>query len=145
MAERYHADLYIPTYMIDADLEAHIEQEGIRDQIDEDGITSLSDSHARYGEFEDLEQYLIGRNIPFDRYSEAHMEFQAEAAYYRPGMDEKLTVPVTTHLFPYVTTAELKPLLDLAPDEALRQLKDLIDEHDPYVKPITDYITERST
>lgn len=45
----------------------------------------LFDDSADMGVFGDLETYLQQQGIPFDRYSSAKYEYDADYAYFRPG------------------------------------------------------------
>ena len=50
----------------------------------------LWDNQAPGGEFPELEAYLTGANIAFDRYSEPALGYDGQLAQFRPGMDEPL-------------------------------------------------------
>lgn len=64
-------------------------------------VLALCDDQARSGCFEPLEDFLIARRIPFDRYHEAKYEFDAELVCYRPGK------PPTV----IITDADRKPIV----------------------------------
>lgn len=51
------------------------------------GILTLVDDEAEYGEFDGLERFLTMNNIAFDRQSEAKYEYDAELIQFRPGME----------------------------------------------------------
>lgn len=42
---------------------------------------------ATNGEFQETEQFCLNHDISYDRWSDHYCEFDAENAYYRPGMD----------------------------------------------------------
>jgi hypothetical protein len=54
--------------------------------LNEDGHLVLADSQASFGQFDELEAFCIKNDIPFDRHSDAHYEFDAVNVYFRPGM-----------------------------------------------------------
>ena len=55
---------------------------------DRDGVLflCLCDDQARLGEFAELEAFLRGHGIAFDRLSDAKYEYIAQVASFRPGM-----------------------------------------------------------
>ncbi len=103
MADRYWARLEFPAASMDAEVRAALEAEGVDlDNLDpsgscddyaciEKGIFTLEDCQARYGQFEDLENTLVLKKIPFDRESAGYCEFIPELRVYRPEMDRDMT------------------------------------------------------
>ena len=67
-------------------------------------VLALCDDQARSGCFEPLEEFLIARRIPFDRYHEAKYEFDAELVCYRPGKQPTVII----------TDADRKPIVRFA-------------------------------
>jgi len=63
----------------DADAEA------LRKSFQEGSIVHLYADQARYGMFAVLERFLVDHRIPFDRFSEAFCEYNAEVVRYRGG------------------------------------------------------------
>ena len=59
------------------------------------GTLELMDDEATYGQFEELEAFLVKHKIPFDRHSDAKYEFDAERVVFRPGMKEPQIQPAT--------------------------------------------------
>lgn len=47
---------------------------------------------AKYGEFENTEQYLEDHDIEFDRKSSGYGEYTAENRYYRPYKDKRIDI-----------------------------------------------------
>lgn len=145
MGTYFYGALTLPTHLIDADVEEQIELEGVEEREEVDGLTALT-GLTRYGEYEDLEKYLVSRKIPFDRDSEAYTEFEAETVFYRPDRHDKpITVTVTASDADFFVLADqLKPLLNMDPEEAMVQLKALLDERAPEFKSIYEYV-DRAT
>jgi hypothetical protein len=52
------------------------------------GTLDLYDAEARYGQFEDIEEFLAKSGIAFDRHSDARYEYDAEEIKFRPGMKD---------------------------------------------------------
>ena len=67
--------------------------EELRKALDEDGHLFLVNDQARYGMFEELEDFLCQHGIPFDRHSDARFEFDAENVMFRPGMKRPVEMP----------------------------------------------------
>jgi hypothetical protein len=61
--------------------------------LDGNGHLFLVDDEARYGTFEELEDFLCEHGIPYDRHSDARFEWDAENVKFRPGMDRPLETP----------------------------------------------------
>jgi len=59
------------------------------------GTLDLMNDQARYGQFEELEAFLVKHQIAFDRHSDAKYEFDAERVVFRPGMKEPKIQPAT--------------------------------------------------
>ena len=49
-------------------------------------IVDLYADQARYGRFEELEDFLVRHGIHFNLHCEAYCEYEAEKVYYRGGM-----------------------------------------------------------
>jgi hypothetical protein len=60
---------------------------------DDEGCLRFRDDQARNGEFEELEEFLVVHDIPYDRWGDHYCEYDAENAYFRPGMK----VPLITY------------------------------------------------
>jgi hypothetical protein len=61
--------------------------EELRGALDENGHLRLADPEARFGQFEELEEFCVRHGIPFDRHSDARYEFDAVNVMFRPGME----------------------------------------------------------
>ena len=57
----------------------------VLNSLKEGHILSLCDDQATFGEFEDLEAFLVEHEIHFDRHNDARYEFNAENIHYRGG------------------------------------------------------------
>ena len=65
----------------DADAEA------LQKAFQEGAVVHLYADQARYGMFAVLEHFLVDHRIPFDRFSEAFCEYNAEVVRYRGGKE----------------------------------------------------------
>ncbi len=70
----------------------------------------LCDHDASWGEFAELQEFLVKQQLPFDRYHDSKYEFSSELLCFRPDMgsfrfltdaDERIVVPAE-HLAPAV-------------------------------------------
>ena len=66
--------------------------EGLRQALDGKGHLQLADAEARFGQFEELEDFCVRHGIPFDRHSDAKAEYDAENVRFRPGMERPIVV-----------------------------------------------------
>ena len=60
-------------------------QKVIEDAVARKETVRFTDDEACYGQFEELEGFLVERGIHFDRHSDARYEYDGENAYYRGG------------------------------------------------------------
>lgn len=60
-------------------------EDEIRAALREGKILDLCDCQARYGHFDELEEFLIQNGIHFNHHREACYEYDAENNYYRGG------------------------------------------------------------
>ena len=159
------ATIEFPAAMIDEEVRKHLENEQcIRfkpqmfgpgpleiDGSDKDGdveiekgIFHFHDSEARYGEFNDLEELLVKKGIPFDRTSSMDWDRPPELRVYRPGE------PTFNHYFPLdheayepvVSVVKLRELLTLddAGEESASAIRRFLDEDFPAYPPLTDWV-----
>ena len=95
--------------------------------LSENQIIDLYADQARYGRFEELEDFLVRNGIHFTLHCEAYCEYEAEKVYYRGGM-RILSLPSDQSGNLLVRFEEVSAILDNdqlddpAKLEALRQL-----------------------
>jgi len=58
----------------------------LRDKRSEDGLLTLFNDQASWGEFDDLERFLRMNKVAFDRSSSGYYEYGAEIVQYRPSI-----------------------------------------------------------
>lgn len=157
MADYYYGKISIPACCLTEEKRKLIneEMESLQDytldemtQEHEDGdlILVFSKDQLRDGQHESLESALIQYQVPFDRYSSGHYEFQPETRYYRPGLDDR-TVVESEHDGEYIPNDKVKELIavildeDKGRDDAIAMAKKLQEEHTSEgIKPLEDYI-----
>jgi hypothetical protein len=94
----------------------------------ENGTITLYDSEARYGEFPELEAFLIDHGIPFDRLSEAKWEYDGEVVKFRP-VHELYHLLATQDGETSITSEEIEEIakrLDYVDGLSKRELLDLV-------------------
>lgn len=159
MSEHFYGEITIPMAFIDDEIALKIQEEfginssdvGSRSCYDIDvnqwreGYYSFSNAMALYGKFEELEDLLTEKRIPFDRYSESFFEYPPQRLYYRPTNHEdtqNIEITLTTDGCNFIETHLLKPLLDLEPALAVVALQRLIQLSDPDIVPLEEYVQE---
>ena len=60
-----------------------VTQDQVQQALREKCVLTLCHEQARYGEFEELEGFLLENGIHFNRHSNAYCEFDAEMIFYR--------------------------------------------------------------
>ena len=78
-----------------------------RQQIGRHWWLCLGDDQANWGEFRDLEAFLVERELPFDRFSEGKWEYEPTWTVYRPGQPVR-TVITNPQREPVVTVKGLR-------------------------------------
>jgi len=154
MADFYWAKLEFPAGMIDEEVKSALESEGVpATKIEregkyghaddcayiEKGIFVLENSRARWGQFEELENCLVEKGIPFDRESSGFYEIFPERRIFRPGNNGERSLDKTYLLVdgdPVVSVAAIKERLN---DGTLSAY--LADELPEY-RELSDYIEE---
>lgn len=110
-------------------------------QLDEaTGYLHLVNEQARYGQFEELEQFLQSHGIAYGRRSFGKYEFTPEEARFRPGMDQPAVRMMTHEFAPVVDWQEVdeaRRLLEAGQSNAARaKLRHLLG---PDVPPLTAF------
>lgn len=108
----------------------------------QDDVIVLEDCEAAYGEFEDLETWLIEHEIPFDRTTDPYFSEPMQRRQYRPATDTKEAVDITVKLvygLGYMTVDELEECLTLPPTDAVIAIRELLSDNYPWVTPLDNY------
>lgn len=103
MSDRYPAEIHIggpiPRTLLDelvkeivatgASLDDYggriVTNESVQEVFQKGQIVKLCDDQARYGSFEELEDFLVRRGIHFNLHCDAFCEYDADNVYYRGG------------------------------------------------------------
>jgi len=151
MSDNYWGKLEFPAGLIDAEVTEALEAEGVNmakldpsESCDdyawvEDGIFTLEDSQARYGQFEDLENLLRLKGIPFDRESAGYYEFIPERVIFRPGVNGAPPRELCFYLSdgdPVVKVEEVRKALA----EGIDNLRTFLFVNFPAYPPLTDWV-----
>lgn len=93
----------------------------------------LNDAEARYGMFEELEQFCFEHGIAYSRHSDARYEYDGEIAWWVPGKEQPRTTTATQDGAPTVCAQALGKLLGEAgtPEEKLARVAAYLDDHSP--------------
>jgi hypothetical protein len=116
---------------------------------EENGVCSLHNPEARYGEFYDLEELLIQKAIPFDRNSSMDWNRPPETRVFRP-VNPPFDVCIPDDESSGVVV-EIKKKIRAVGDKAiseipiLREIMDCIKEVFPTYPPLTDWVKEEAT
>ena len=65
--------------------ESSVTNESAREVLKEGSIIDLFDDRARYGRFDELEDFLVRHGIHFDLHCDAYSEYDGENVYFRGG------------------------------------------------------------
>ncbi|OBZ15912.1 hypothetical protein A8L34_28100 [Bacillus sp. FJAT-27264] len=158
MAENYYGSLSMPKHLIDAEIENQIRVDFNLDPIDyslscslysscetfeENGVITFTDAMAQNGCFETLESLLIEKKVPYDRYSSSFYESPPSRSYFRPDATvPEIDLTLDHNEDTYINTCDLEPLLSLSADQIVPALKELLEVHDPKVRPLSAYVPQ---
>jgi len=119
-----------------------VESTGEPEVYVEKGIFTLVNMKAAYGQFEELENLLRQKGIPFDRRSGQAYEFYPELVIFRPGENgaaRSLYLPlVGSSDEPGIIAQDIK---DRIP-QGIEAIQAYMDEHFPSYPPLNDYVQE---
>jgi hypothetical protein len=165
MADRYWARIEFPAHLIDDDVKAALEREGVsfynNNPVEpipdsssytvisvDDGIFCLSDPEVAWGQFEELENLLRKKNIPFDRESGHDYQATPEAVIFRPATKQDLHFLLCDGN-PIVEVAKIRELLAAKScfrggsngEAAALAVETYLDENFAY-PPLADFVKE---
>jgi len=115
----------------------------------QEGLLVFSDGEARYGEFAELEEFLVKKGIPFDRESSMDWDRPPVTRVFRPG-DPPLDVDIPDDESSGVVV-EIKKKIRAVGDKAiseipiLREIMDCIEEVFPTYPSLMDWVKEEAT
>ena len=159
MSDRYWGKIEFSASMIDEEVQRMLEEEGVEfkdgepvenrsepDVYVDESIFTLNNLEARYGQFEDLENLLRQKGIPFDRQSGQAYEFYPEMVIFRPGENGASALSLYLPLLgssdqPGIIAQDIK---DLIP-QGIEAIEAYLDEHFPSYPPLSDYVIEEDT
>lgn len=94
------------------------------------GYLHLEDPDARYGQFEELEEFLRGEDVGYNRRSDGKYEFTPEEARFRAGMAQPAIRYMTHEFAPVVSQREAEQARQLLEaghaSDALVKLRELV-------------------
>lgn len=94
-------------------------QKAIEDAVATTETIRFTDDQASYGQFEQLEGFLVKHRIHFDRHSEARYEYDGENVYYRGG--RKVAVMLANYSGdPLVSCQDVRKILDNSKSDQTR-------------------------
>lgn len=140
-APRSSATISFPARFIDADIEKELDNPGV-DIETEDGIFTMDDGDVAYGEFCDLEDLLVKKEVPFDRRSRMDWNRPPVLRVFRPG-------PPIVDLYidleadgdePVVSVVKIREFL--SQPRAADGIEQYLDEYFPAYPPLADFVTK---
>ncbi|MCL4502390.1 MAG: hypothetical protein M1438_11150 [Deltaproteobacteria bacterium] len=107
-----------------------------------EGLFSMENSEARYGEFDDLETLLIEKGIPFDRVSGMDWNRPPERRIFRPGPpDFDHYYPLDSEAYaPVVSISTIQELLGLP--MPTYEIQAYLEKHFPSYSPLADWVKQ---
>ncbi len=164
------ATIELPAARIDDEIRKLLEEEGVRfkpqafdpsleldspaydleTEVSEEGIFRLNNPEARYGEFYDLEELLVQKDIPFDRASGMDWNRESGIRVFRPG-----DPPTDVWIGDLETggLSRIREILKRKPEESnkevgliayqkIMEIMSYLDEVLPTYPPLADYVKE---
>ncbi|MEK5183421.1 hypothetical protein [Paenibacillus sp. FSL P4-0288] len=153
---KYTGSIEIPkaslTPILIAALVNHVNFEGMGVKFDEysfqpgledPDIVVFTEDGAENGQFDEMEEFFVQHQIPFNRFSDSFCEIQPEYRKYRPSKHGIELVDVTViedHANnSYVLCSDLRDALQLEPEAALQKIGTLLEESDPAIIALSFY------
>jgi hypothetical protein len=127
--------------------EGSLEIEGALGDLEvevKDGLFSMDNSEARYGEFYDLETLLIEKGIPFDRTSGMDWNRPPERRIFRPRPpDFDHFYPLDSEAYaPVVSISTIQELLGLP--MPTHEIQAYLEKHFPNYPPLADWVMKEA-
>jgi hypothetical protein len=149
MADRFSASIEFPAAAIDHEIKAVLEEEGVEFeplkgnygvsvQV-KNGLFYMHNPEASWGEFEELEEILRLKGVPFDRESGTYFDNRPELVIFRPaanGVPAQDLVFVLSEGDPVVEVQQIKDLLPGGIDA----IRAYLDERFPSYPPLSDFV-----
>ncbi len=154
MADYFAGTIEFPASALeDGEIKKALQEEGIRfdplrgeryeaeAKITEGNIFYLYKAEARWGQFEDLEDLLKGKGIPFDRQSGQAYDFIPELVIYRPAKNGTPAQNLTFLLLndePAVPVREIRERLD----QGIGAIQAYLDINFPDYPPLSEFVSQ---
>lgn len=148
MADHYSGCLRIPVSFYTDDVKKQLywcagENRCDLGTSDGDGIVYIRKDQILWGQFEELEAWLVEHGVPFDRHSGGYCEIEPCLRQYRPAEDGVDAVDVeymqTVNGETHLSRDDVLPYLELPPEKAVAAIRTLIGRECPVVRPLVDY------
>jgi len=97
----------------------------------EGGHLSLCDEERAWGEFADLEHFLVQESIPFNRWHAPRYEYDGELAQFRTGMETPATAAVNDNGVIVIEAPEIQRIRDILKNaQSMEDVRKAVDELD---------------
>jgi len=97
----------------------------------EDGHLTYCDEERAWGEFADLEHFLVQESIPFNRWHAPRYEYDGELAQFRTGMETPATAAVNDNEDIVINAPEIQRIRDILKNaQNMEDVRKAIDELD---------------
>lgn len=143
MAEEFNAEIFFPKKAL-SDPVIHRLVKDLQYGGEDRGITCYYDPFALNGEFSELEQALVERGYPFDRFSDGCDHIDPEVRHFRPGRNGKTPVDIVFPGSNYIPA----PIINVDyVKESLRKMSaeeflELLEKEYPTIPPLFEFIEE---
>ena len=77
-----------------------------------DGHLSLADPEARYGHFEEIEEFCQAHELSYNQHNDPKYEYDSENVYWRLGMEGPLTVCSNNNGVDLVDVNKIRPVVE---------------------------------
>lgn len=81
--------------------------EDLKEYIQDDGVLEIEEAEASYGHFEALEKFCEAHDLTYSRDSDSYGEYDAETAYWAPGMAEAIFNKADKHSSAVINKSEV--------------------------------------
>ena len=154
MSDRFYGEISLPVKYIkdDPEIRKAIEdyfapvtykQDVYKDMMENDDprIATFSDDQACYGQFEEFENLLQKKKVPFDRYSSGYFEHNSRKVYFRPELSADpfcLDGEVDDFIYTVGYLKSLASETDGSIEAIGKKFKEFL-ENIPVIRPLNEY------
>jgi hypothetical protein len=122
MSDCYYGEISIPYYFITPAIRKMLDESAEDERDNNPAFASISNCDARWGKFEDIEDFCKTKKVPFTAYSGSYYDYDPERRFFRPIIEDDSCIgnnkylfhciPLTAGDYEYIPMYEINKILE---------------------------------